>query len=91
MVLALLVHTPCGLTLSRRTVVVGGIASSLGLAPLPVLAADEPAPEAVQRLAVGRRAQSERVQEDLQRRRGAVVFVRIHGRTQWSLHGTVRT
>ena len=66
MVLALLVHTPCGLTLSRRTVVVGGIASSLGLAPLPVLAADEPAPDAVQRLAAlveGRRAQQWRPEE----------------------------
>ena len=67
--LALLVHTPCGLTVSRRTVVVGGIASSLGLArrPLPALAADEP--EAVQRLMAlveGRRAQQWRPEERAQ-------------------------
>ena len=66
--LALLAHTPCGLSVNRRTVVVGGIASSLGLArrPLPALAAE---PEAVQRLMAlveGRRAQQWRPEERAQ-------------------------
>ena len=65
--LALLAHT-CGLSVNRRTVVVGGIASSLGLArrPLPALAAE---PEAVQRLMAlveGRRAQQWRPEERAQ-------------------------
>lgn len=68
LVLALLVHTPCGLTISRRTVV-GGIALSLGLArrPLPALAAVEP--EAVRQLFAlveGRRAQQWRLEERAQ-------------------------
>eukprot|EP00320_Phaeocystis_rex_P009438 CAMPEP_0119064308 /NCGR_PEP_ID=MMETSP1178-20130426/7429_1 /TAXON_ID=33656 /ORGANISM="unid sp, Strain CCMP2000" /LENGTH=225 /DNA_ID=CAMNT_0007045745 /DNA_START=26 /DNA_END=703 /DNA_ORIENTATION=- len=61
MLVALFGHAVgCGLTVSRRNVVVGGSLASFGLLhqPLPALAADEP--EAVQRLLAlveGRRAQ----------------------------------
>ena len=68
MLLALIVHAGCSLTVSRRTVVGGSIAS-LGLArrPLPALAAEEP--EAVQRLLAlvdGRRAQQWQPEERAQ-------------------------
>ena len=68
MLLALIVHSGCSFTVSRRTVVGGSIAS-LGLArrPLPALAVEEP--EAVQRLLAlveGRRAQQWQPEERAQ-------------------------